>query len=61
VPVDTGDGAWVERKRVDIAAALEAIPNGRAHWFSGSHDIHAEHPDELADVMLDMVSSGFFR
>lgn len=60
-PVDGGEGAWTERKRTDIAAALEAIPNARARWFNGDHDIHAQHPDELAGVMLDMHESGFFR
>lgn len=34
-----------------VAAAVAAIPNARAHWFVGDHDIHAQHPDELAAAM----------
>ena len=57
------DGAvsdWTQRKRRDVETAAAAIPNARVRWFAGDHDIHAQHPDELADVMLDMTTNGFF-
>ncbi len=60
VPADGGEKDWTERKRHEVDAALSAIPNARARWFRGDHDIHAQHPDELADVMLTMVREGFF-
>ncbi len=59
-PADTGELEWTARKRTDVAAALAAIPTGRVHWFAGDHDIHAQHPDELAGVMLAAASEGFF-
>lgn len=60
VPADGGETEWTERKRHDVAAALVAIPNARADWFAGDHDLHAQHPDELADVMLAATRDGFF-
>jgi len=43
-----------------VEAAAVAIPNARVRWLVGDHDIHAQRPDELADVMLEMTTSGFF-
>lgn len=60
VPVDGGPGDWTERKRRDVEAAAAAIPDTRIRWFSGDHDIHAQRPDELAGVMHDMTTDGFF-
>jgi pimeloyl-ACP methyl ester carboxylesterase len=60
VPADGGEKDWTERKRHDVDAALAAIPSARARWFRGDHDIQAQHPDELADVMLTMIRERFF-
>ena len=63
VPADAGAGADTERmdrKREDVDRALAALPNARVRWFTGDHDIHAQHPAELADVMIDLVTLGFF-
>ena len=52
VPADTGDEAWTRDKRSAVDAAIAALPDGRAHWFSpADHDIHAQYPTELADVL----------
>lgn len=52
VPADTGDVAWTNDKRAAVEAAIGALPHGRAHWFSpADHDIHAQHPAELAEVL----------
>jgi hypothetical protein len=40
-------------------AAAAAIPGARIRRFAGDHDIHAQHPDELASVMHDMTTDGF--
>ncbi len=56
-----GTGAWGDSRREALDRCLSAAPNARVHWFSPSdHDIHAQHPDELAAEMMDAVSSGFF-
>ncbi len=60
VPADGGDTDWTRRKRRDVAIAAAAIPNARVSWFVGDHDLHAQHPRELAGVMLEMTAEGFF-
>ena len=49
-------GRGTRRKRDGVDRALAALPDARVRWFTGDHDIHAQHPDELADVMIDMLS-----
>ncbi len=44
------------QKREDVARALALLPDARARWFFGDHDIHAQHPGELADVMIDVLA-----
>lgn len=44
-----------------IDAAVAGLPCARVHWFRpADHDIHAQHPAELADVMIDAARDGFF-
>jgi pimeloyl-ACP methyl ester carboxylesterase len=43
-----------------VERARAALPNARVHAFIGDHDIHAQHPREVADVMIDAVADGFF-
>jgi pimeloyl-ACP methyl ester carboxylesterase len=59
VPVDTGQTGWTERKRSAVLAAEAVIPCCRVHWFTGDHDIHAQHPDEVADVLHATTTDGF--
>ena len=59
VPADTGEAARAGDKREGVAIALTRLPRVREHWFVADHDIHAQHPVELADVMLDQVADGF--
>jgi pimeloyl-ACP methyl ester carboxylesterase len=60
VPVDTEAGDRTRRKRLEVDAAAGAIPHVRVRWFSGDHDIHAQHPNELADLFDTCVRDGFF-
>jgi len=57
-PADSGDPDWTARKRSAVEAAVAAIPDARVHWFIGDHDIHAQHPAELASVMHDLSRDG---
>jgi pimeloyl-ACP methyl ester carboxylesterase len=60
-PADGGGGGdRVVRKRRDIDTAATIIPNARVRWFTGDHDIHAQHPDEVAGVLHDLAADGFF-
>ena len=60
LPVDGGRVQSIESKRREVDAALVAIRSARVHWFSGDHDIHAQRPAEVAGVMHDATTDGFF-
>jgi len=59
-PADGGESDGTQRKRRDVDMAAAMIPNARVRWFMGDHDIHAQHPHELANVMHQMTVEGFF-
>ena len=51
VPADSGD-EWSRRKRAEVDRVAAAGRDVRVHWFSPSdHDVHVQHPRELADVL----------
>lgn len=63
VPARHPDGEDPERahdKERDVAEAAAAIPVARVRWFTGDHDIHAQHPHELAGMMSDLTRDSFF-
>lgn len=60
VPCDTGAAGWTAGKREAVAAAEAAIPTVRTQWFTADHDVHAQHPDQVADLLLGCVDGGFF-
>jgi len=58
IPVQGGDAGRDVRKRRDVEAASELIPESRVRWFTGDHDIHAQRPDEVSSVMHEMAVDG---
>jgi pimeloyl-ACP methyl ester carboxylesterase len=64
-PVDGGEGDWTRAKRAGAEAAATALRAsgvpGRVHWFAGDHDIHAQHPAELTDAILDAERNRLFE
>ena len=59
VPVAGGEDDRLQRKRRQVDEAATTIPNARVRWFTGDHDIHAQHPDEIAGVLHDVTVDGF--
>jgi pimeloyl-ACP methyl ester carboxylesterase len=64
IPVDGGEGDWTSAKRVGVEAAEAAttvtrVPV-RVRWFTGDHDIHAQHPAELVESILAAERGGLF-
>lgn len=56
IPADTGDVAWTSAKRAAVDAALEVLAHGQVRWFApADHNIHAQHPVELAELLLDLA------
>jgi pimeloyl-ACP methyl ester carboxylesterase len=61
VLADTGDAARTAAKRRAEARARAAAPRLRSHWFSPAHhDVHAQFPDRVADLLARAASEGFF-
>ena len=64
VPVDGGESDWTKAKRsgAEAALALTAATGtpARVEWFKGDHDIHAQHPAELAEAILAAERDGLF-
>jgi pimeloyl-ACP methyl ester carboxylesterase len=60
IPADTGDHARTGDKREGVALAMASLPRVRERWFTGDHDIHAQRPVEVAEVMLEQLADGFF-
>jgi len=47
-----------DRMRSNVEAAVDALRDGRAHWFDGAHhDVHAQKPVEVAALLAGMLSS----
>lgn len=62
IPADTGDVAWTHDKRAAVDAALAVLSEGDVRWFSPAHhDIHAQFPVELAEVLIDLSHKGRAR
>jgi pimeloyl-ACP methyl ester carboxylesterase len=61
IAADTGDAASTSDKRHDIGIATALLPRARVRWLSGEHDLHAQQPDAVAQLLLDAVADGFLR
>jgi pimeloyl-ACP methyl ester carboxylesterase len=60
VPCASGDDAWTERKRREVANAESLIPTARTQWFTADHDVHAQHPVEVAGLLAGTLDEGFW-
>lgn len=60
VPAENmGQVRWTADKRAAVDEAVAAIPRAAAHWFSpADHDIHAQFPVELADLLHHESTEG---
>lgn len=55
---DTGDVAWTAAKHMAEADMRGLIPDARVEWLTSDHDVHADRPSEVADVLLDTFARG---
>ncbi|HEX5465286.1 MAG TPA: alpha/beta hydrolase [Candidatus Limnocylindrales bacterium] len=54
-PEPTQAAAAVAAKREAVAVAQAALPRATVHWSRGDHDIHAQHPAEVAALLVDLA------
>ena len=51
-----GEDGRTAQTRDAVHEALALLPHGDVHWFAGAHhDLHAQHPDALADALLALA------
>ncbi len=53
------DGPRAEGRRRQVDEAAGALARSRVQWMAGDHDLHAQHPAELAKLLHDAVDEGF--
>jgi pimeloyl-ACP methyl ester carboxylesterase len=53
--VEGGDGAALARKREAVEQAGATIHRSAVRWFVGDHDIHAQHPEAVAHLLLELA------
>ena len=51
---------WAGRKRPALEAVNLLLPRTRTTWVVGDHDLHAQHPDRVAGVIVEAIEEGFF-
>ncbi len=59
LPCDDGS-EWTARKREEVEVAERCLRRVRTHWFNADHDVHAQHPAQVADVVTAALDDGFF-
>ena len=60
LPAENPEDGRLADRHLAIDTALGRIPLARARWIAGDHDIHAQHPAEVAAVLDEMTGDGFF-
>lgn len=59
LPCDDGS-ASVSRKREQVAGAEAGLARSRTLWQKGDHDLHAQHPEKVARLIMDCLADGFW-
>ena len=44
----------------EVAQAGAALDRSVTHWIDGDHDLHAQHPDLVAELIHDATGPGLF-
>jgi pimeloyl-ACP methyl ester carboxylesterase len=57
---DPSNQRWSAGKRDSVKRAVESLPCSVAHWLVGDHDLHAQYPIEVADLIDSASRPGFF-
>jgi pimeloyl-ACP methyl ester carboxylesterase len=48
---DPANQRWMAGKREEVARAAAGLARAETHWIAGDHDLHAQHPDAVADLI----------
>ena len=56
----SSDATWARRRRLEVEQAAAALPRARVRWLDGDHDLHAQHPEQVAELLRTATVDGFF-
>lgn len=56
---DPANPRWMAGKRDEVARAAKTLKRSHTHWIEGDHDLHAQHPDVVADLIHRAAAPGF--
>mgnify|MGYP001947294091 CR=1 FL=1 len=48
---------WLAAKQSSLDTAVAALADGRVEWIEGDHDLHAQHPIAVADLLLTLTAT----
>jgi pimeloyl-ACP methyl ester carboxylesterase len=49
--VDPSNTRWMAGKREEVATASASLASSKVEWIEGDHDLHAQHPELVADLI----------
>jgi pimeloyl-ACP methyl ester carboxylesterase len=58
---DPSNQRWSAGKRDAVERAAESLPCSATRWIVGDHDLHAQHPGEVAELLDAATEPGFFQ
>ncbi|MDE0804836.1 MAG: alpha/beta hydrolase [Acidimicrobiales bacterium] len=50
-----GSDEWMATKRAALDEAISSLGAGRVEWIDGDHDLHAQHPDQVATLLRTLA------
>jgi pimeloyl-ACP methyl ester carboxylesterase len=57
---DPSNQRWSAGRRDSVRLAARSLPRSVVHWMVGDHDLHAQHPLEVAALIDAATRPGFF-
>jgi pimeloyl-ACP methyl ester carboxylesterase len=57
---DEANQRWMAGKRDEVARAGAALHRSVTRWIPGDHDLHAQHPDLVAELIHDATGPALF-
>ncbi|MDP9419212.1 MAG: alpha/beta hydrolase [Actinomycetota bacterium] len=59
-PDPEADASWARDRHRQVEEAATELPKVRVRWMKGDHDLHAQHPEQVAELLHGAVIDGFF-
>lgn len=56
---DEANHRWMQGKRDSVERAAKSLRRSAVRWLAGDHDLHAQHPDVVAELLQQATLPGF--